>query len=210
MSLALVAAFSLSSLAVGPEANSDGPDGLMDSQAPSGTLTSRGHVTINGNPVKTGATILSGSLIITGGDAFASVDMAGLGRLDVHLLTEASLFMGGSNVDVSMYRCGAITQTVPAGITGTVRLVYKEDYHVKVMRGQVTVKYDDGKKEAIVKAGENKVFKTATEVVAVGDSMFKIYCAEDTPLLMMLSPALGALIPFGGPPIPPFLTTLQP
>lgn len=215
LSLSLVTVFSLGSFAA--SAGSDVSDeSIFDSilvgQAPTATLTAKGRVEINGTPVQTGATVLSGSLIVTGGGSYATIEMASLGRMDVHDLTEITLILSGNEVRTTLHRCGAITETVPGGVTGIVKIVQREDHHVKVSRGQVTVKYGQGK-EKIVKAGENKEFDDATEVIALGDAVFKVYCGEDRPLLalLVLPAALLLLARRGGEDaIPPVLSPLAP
>jgi hypothetical protein len=216
LSLSLVAALSLGSFAA--SAGSDVIDeSIFDSilvgQAPTGTLTAKGRVAINGNPAQTGATVLSGSLIVTGGNSHATIEMASLGRVDVHDLTEITLTPSGNEVRITLHRCGAVTTTVPGGVTGIVKIIQRGDHHVKVSRGQVTVKYGQGK-EKIVKAGENKEFDDATEVIAAGDAVFKVYCGEDRPLLALLVlPAALLLIERGGDEedvIPPILSPLAP
>ena len=214
LALSLVTAFCVGSFAA--SAGSDLPDdSAFDSipllQTPTGTLTAKGRVEINGNAAQTGATVLAGSVIWTGAESLAAIEMGPLGRVDVHSLTEAYLSMSGNEVLTVMNRCGAITETVPAGVTGTIKLLQHTDHRVKVYRGQVTVKYGNGK-ERIVKAGENREFADATEVIGQGDVQFKVYCGEDRPLFALLTIPAALLPAAYGPAvlIPPILSPLAP
>jgi hypothetical protein len=98
-----------------------------------------------------------------------------------------------------MNKCGSITLTLMPGISGLVRIVQASDVgvwserkevDVRVTRGQVLVKYGQGK-EKIMTAGDHKEFDNAIEVSAVGDAVFSVYCHEDHVPLPLLG--LGAL-----------------
>jgi hypothetical protein len=225
LSLSIVTAFSLTTFA-SLEANE--PVEATDSsfsafQEPTGTLTvAKRDVSINGAQAKQGQTVMSGNLIRTGTDSHASVEMASLGRADYGRLTESVLTMSSKSVESSMLKCGSITLTLPAGISGLVKVVHMSDVgviserkevDVRVTRGEVLVKYGQGK-EKTMNAGDHKEFDNATEVSAVGDAVFSVYCHEDhLPLALLLAPS-ALLIPAiqratksGNP---PFLSTLQP
>src|SRR5687768_7605760 len=83
---ALMISFSFSSLANSAPA-ATGEDAIAESitfmQAPTGTLTAKGPVDVNGNRAKTGATVLNGSIIqaFTGGHA--TIELGALGRIDI-------------------------------------------------------------------------------------------------------------------------------
>jgi hypothetical protein len=225
LSLTIVAAFSLTTFASleASEPAESTDNSIAALQEPTGTLTvAKRDVDINNVQAKVGQTVLSGNLIRTGTDSHASVEMAGIGRADYGRLTESVLTMSSRSVESSMLKCGSITLTLPAGISGLVRVVHmadvgvlseRKEVDVRVMRGEVLVKYGQGK-EKVMGAGDHKEFDNATEVSAVGDAVFSVYCHEDhLPLALVLVP-LAALIPLAdrvGPSgQPPFLSTLQP
>lgn len=224
LSLSLVAALSLSTLAaLGADENEEemiaAP--LPAFQEPTGTLTrAERDVTVNGAAAKEGATVMSGSLIRTGTDSHASIEMASLGRVDYGRLTESVLTMGAGEVHASMNKCGSITLTLPAGVRGLVRVINmsdvgvlskRDEVDVRVKRGEALVKYGQGK-ERTLKAGDHREFDNATEVTATGDAVFEVYCHEDhypIPVFLPLG-ALAVPIVRAGGGRPPFLSTLQP
>lgn len=225
LSLSIVTAFSLTTFA---SLEAGEPVEATDTsfaafQEPTGTLTvAKRDVAINNVQAKEGQTVLSGNLIRTGTDSHASVEMAGLGRADYGRLTESVLTMTPRSIESSMLKCGSITLTLPAGISGLVRVVHmadvgvlsdRKEVDVKVTRGEVLVKYGQGK-EKTLGTGDHREFDNATEVSAIGDAVFSVYCHEDhLPAVLYILP-LAALIPFAdkfGPEgQPPFLSTLQP
>ncbi|MGA9773207.1 MAG: hypothetical protein WBV94_29520 [Blastocatellia bacterium] len=224
LSLSIVAAFSFTTFA---SLDAGEPVEAIDStfQEPTGTLTiAKRDVAINNTQAKVGQTVMSGNLIRTGTDSHASVEVSSVGRADYGRLTESMLTMSQKSIESSMLKCGSITLTLPAGVSGLVKVVHMNDVgvfserkevDVKVMRGEVLVKYGQGK-ERTMNSGDHKEFDNATEVSAVGDAVFSVYCHEDhLPLALILIPAAAALvIPIAdkaGPSgTPPLLSTLQP
>lgn len=224
LALALVTAFSLTTLAaLDPSEPADAnADSAIVFQEPTGTLTvAKREVEINQQPAKVGQTVLSGSIIRAGVDSHAIVEIAPLGQAEYGRLTESMLTMTPTSISSSLLKCGSITLTLQPKISGLVKVVNiadvgvigkHKDVDVRVMRGEVVVKYGQGQ-ERIMKAGDHRDFDNATEVTSTGDAMFKVYCDEDhLPLGLLglgaLAIPIGAVVAVSGS--PPFLSTLQP
>jgi hypothetical protein len=177
LSLCLITGFSFLSFASGGAGSkiSDGGSFLT------GTLNGRGEITINGNEAKPGATILSGNSIVTGSNGHATIELVTLGRVDLEPKTGVTTTFTSGFVQNSLDQCGTMTQYLPPGVTGIVRLSDRERTHVTVKMGSpVTVQHEGG--PTIVKPGETKTFDKATEVNAQGEVLFKINCGRDAPL----------------------------
>ena len=203
LSLTLATTFSLTSLAASEASDSIGEeltDSLIVSQAPTGTLTTHGPVLVNGIEAKTGATITDGSVIQTRTGGHAMIELGALGRVELDPITAITLTMPGNSIHASLVKCGqGVTLTLPAGVSGVVKIIDMADIgvlrtdhevDVRVYRGQAVVKYGQGK-EKTLKPGDHKEFDNAIEVVATGDTIFKVYCLEDNYPILLLG--LGAL-----------------
>jgi hypothetical protein len=205
LSLLIASAFSLSSLAASGSSEkmrAPGDENLPALQAPTGNLTVRGPVLLNGNEAKTGATVLSGSVLQTRTGGHATVEMGPVGRVDLDPITAITLAMTSNSIDASLDKCGeGVTFTLPAGISGRLKIINVTDVgvvskqreiDVRVFRGEAVVKYGQNK-EKTLKPGDHKEFDNAIEVTATGDAVFKVYCDENHyPYLFLLS---GLLIP---------------
>jgi hypothetical protein len=205
LSLSIASAFSLSSLAAsgsGAKTNDPADENLPALQAPTGNLTTRGPVLVNGNEAKTGLTIVSGSVIQTRTGGHATIEMGPVGRVDLDPITAITLAMTSNSIDASLDKCGqGVTFTLPAGVSGRLKILNVTDVgvvskqreiDVRCFRGEALVKYGQNK-EKTLKPGDHKEFDNAIEVTATGDAVFKVYCLEDHyPYLFLLS---GLLIP---------------
>lgn len=207
LSLTLAATFSLSSFAASGASDATDEaitDSLLVSQAPTGALTARGPVTVNGNDAKTGATITDGSVIQTRTGGHATIELGALGRVDLDPITSIILCIHKLSIEASLDNCGqGVTLTLPAGGSGLVKIlnisdvgVLKKDREVdvKVYKGEVLVKYGQGK-EKTLKAGEHKEFDNATEVTATGDAVFKVYCDKSHYPLLLWGGLVAIVIP---------------
>ena len=207
LSLTLVATFSLSSFAAsgGSDVTEDViTDSLLVSQALTGTLTARGPVLVNGNDAKTGATVTDGSVIQTRSGAHAIIELGAPGRVELDPITAITLTMTSNSVQASLDKCGeGVTLVLPSGVSGLVRIlnisdvgVLKKDREVKVKvyKGEVLVKYGQGKEKPI-KAGDQKEFDNATDVTATGDAIFKVYCDENHYPLVLWAGLAAIFIP---------------
>ena len=204
LSLLIASAFSLSSLAASgsSEKMHDPSENLPALQAPTGNLTTRGPVLVNGNEAKTGLTITSGSVIQTRTGGHATIEMGPVGRVDLDPITAITLAMTSNSIDASLDKCGeGVTFTLPAGISGRLKILdisdvgvlsKRREIDVRCFRGEALVKYGQNK-EKTLKPGDHKEFDNAIEVTATGDAVFKVYCDENHyPYLFLLS---GLLIP---------------
>ena len=185
-----------------------------------GMLTAKGTVLLNGQPVKTGTTIVNNSVLQTDTGAHATIEAGPLGRVDLDPITAILLTYGDHSVQASLNKCGrGVTLNLPTGIQGLVKVVHisdvgvlaeHRDVDVKVYRGEVIVKYGQGQQRTL-KAGDHRDFDDATEVISSGDAAFKVYCDESHYVALLALPALA--LPFifhdddtvvpAGPPISP-------
>lgn len=224
LSLSLVASFSLNSLAAGGGVTDEEiTDSLLVPQALTGALTTHGPVIVNGSDAKTGSTVADGSVIQTRTGGHAIIELGAPGRVDLDPITAITLTWTSNSVQASLDKCGqGVTLTLPAGVSGLVRIlnmtdvgVLKKDREVdvKVFKGEALVKYGQGK-EKIVKAGDHKEFDNATEVIATGDAVVKVYCLEDNYPLLLWAGLAAIAIPIreaiGGPVFLPDLSPLNP
>jgi hypothetical protein len=222
--LLVLTAFCFSNFAVFGAGEATEPATINDLPAfeeTTGTMTTKGNVLLNGQYTRTGVTVLNNSVIQTDTGAHATIDTQSLGRVELDPITAILLTYGDRAVDASLTKCGqGVTLNLPPDIHGLVKIVHisdegifseHRDLDVKVYKGEVVVKYGQGK-ERILKAGDHRDFDNATEVTARGDAIFKVYCDEDHVVPLLGLPALA--LPFlGGAAaavVPPFTSTLQP
>ena len=207
LSLTLVTFFSLSSFAASGVSDATGEaitDSLLVSQAPTGTLTARGPVIVNGNEAKTGATITDGSVIQTRTGGHAIIELGAPGRVELDPITAITLTMSSNSIQATLDKCGqGVTLVLPAGVSGLVKILNMSDVgvlnkerevDVKVFKGEALVKYGQGK-EKIVKAGDHKEFDNAIEVTSMGDAVVKVYCIEDHYPLLLWAGLAAIFIP---------------
>lgn len=176
MTLALVMAsvFAFSSFAASNARETDSREtaaGRFDnmSSMPAGKLTGTGRFTIDGEAAQPGASVLSGSVIATGPDSVATVDLGSLGRIELRPNTTIRLSFAGNAVSVSLDNAGSIAQSLPAGVTGQVVLPSKSA-KVSVARGEVAVKSSGNSRT--LRAGEESMFDGAAEATSNGDVVF--------------------------------------
>jgi hypothetical protein len=185
--LIVAATPSLRSLAQGggePLGNSDGDDQRKhsgkDSRIPvteaitAGVVTTSGSVKVNDNVVQTGTTVLSGSIIVTGGDGQASVDMGRQGVLEMRPNTKLWLNTPGGPIKVDLRECGSITESVPAGVAALVAVDKQSNIRVTVIKGKVKVTRDG--KDVVMKEKEERTYDKVWLVTGVDDSVFRLDC----------------------------------
>src|SRR4029078_2374467 len=138
-------------------------------------------------------------------------------------ITAITLSMTNTSIQASLNKCGdGVTLILPAGVSGLVKIlnitdvgVLKKDreVEVKVYRGEVLVKYGQGK-ERTLKAGDHRQFDDATEVTATGDATFKVLCDKDHYPLLLWAGLAAIAIPLaeseGEGPLAPVLSPLIP
>ena len=221
-----LATFSLSSFAA---SNADAidesiTDSLLVSQAPTGTLTAKGPVIVNGNEAKTGATVPDGSVIQTRTGGHAVIELGAPGRVELDPITAITLSMTSNSINATLDKCGqGVTLVLPSGVSGLIKILNMSDVgvlnkekevDVKVFKGEAVVKYGQGK-EKTVKAGDHEEFDNAIEVTSSGDAIVKVYCIEDHYPLLLWAGLAAIFIPVreaigGGEPLPGVLSPITP
>jgi hypothetical protein len=130
---------------------------------PSGKLATRsgGLIKLNGNDVRSGSTILSGSQIQTPAESGATIQLGGLGKVDLAPGTNLTLNFGQSNVDVKL-ASGFVVLTTMKGIEGSMTtpsgVVTKSDpSKISTLVGQDDQDNDKNKKKkggAVIPGGD--------------------------------------------------------
>ncbi|MFY9607516.1 MAG: hypothetical protein WAU45_02735 [Blastocatellia bacterium] len=230
--ISLLLAFAVATLLVSPvviaRVNESDPGTLAENlqvvQVPTGMLTVKGSVLLNGNEAKTGMTVLDGSVIQTRTAGEAIIEMGAIGQVIVHGFSAITLKMSPNAVDIDLNKCGkGVTVTVPPSVPAVVRILHEgkvgiftddREIDVKVKKGQVLVKYGTDK-EKILTAVDHHDFDGVKTVSATGDAVFKVYCDEkEFPVLLLLglaaivfpvSEALGEEFPLPEEPPSPIL-----
>lgn len=210
--ISLLLTVALASLLVTPfaiaGAKASEPEAFADSfpvvQIPTGMLTVKGPVLLNGNEAKTGMTVLDGSVIQTRTAGAATVELGAIGRADVWPFTAVTFKLSPNALDIDLNKCGkGVTVTVPPNVPGTVRILDRgnvgtftnhRETDVKVIKGEVLVKYGNDK-EKILKAGDHRDFDDAREVIAKGDAVFKVYCDEEHFPIVFFLPLAAIIFP---------------
>jgi hypothetical protein len=122
-------------------------------------LLCNGKVTLNGNKIEAGATVLSGSDISTGSNAEAVVELADVGLVDIKSDSKVQLISLPSVVKL----------TSPCDKIG-----------IRVMRGQVEVKTSD--KSHTLKADQSGTFNGLIEATTAGTTNFIVGCLVSRPV----------------------------
>ncbi len=174
LALAVTSIFTLSSLAASNiNHNPTGEKavshlGKLRLDAPAGKLIGTGRITIDGEEVPTGTTVLSGSKIATGPDGNATIDLGRLGRIELSPNTTVTLVFSSNSVQADMSGGGTMAQWLPPGVDGHVR-VGSPQVRFLVTRGQVEVR--SARSTRKLSAGEAGFFNDPAEAVASGDAM---------------------------------------
>ena len=218
--------FSLSSFAASDVVAIDEAltDSLLVNQAPTGTLTAKGPVIVNGNEAKTGATVPDGSVVQTRTGGHAVIELGAPGRVELDPITAITLSSTSNSIHATLDKCGqGVTLVLPSGVNGVVKILNMSDVgvlnkekevDVKVFKGEALVKYGQGK-EKTVKAGDHEEFDNAIEVISSGDAIVKVYCIEDHYPLLLWAGLAAIFIPVreaigGGEPLPGVLSPIAP
>jgi len=148
VAVAITVVFSLRSFAA-PDVATYLVDPVL-AQDCTGTLTVKnGSVSVNGNTVQTGATVISGNIIATSTGGTAIIDFGALGRVEIGEGTAVTLTCTGNTI------------TVRANCRKT---------EVEVRRGQVTAGNE------VIPAGKEKDIDGQVDVTATQGSDFKVEC----------------------------------
>jgi len=175
MALALVVAivFTLSSFAASTRKGLTGGNvggrvskTLLD--APTGRLVGTGRITIDGDEARSGATVLSGSIISTARDGNAGVDLGPLGRFELQPNTTITLMFTPSSVQVRMNGGGLTAHTLP-GVSCRVTLM---SAYTKVMVASGEVKVNSAGTDRNLVSGQESRFMLGSEATTMGESVF--------------------------------------
>jgi hypothetical protein len=147
-----------------------------------GTLTITGEVTVNHKIVQTGATMVSGDLIITGPQADATIDLGPLGTVRLRPNTSLHLQLKPDNYELIVDRCGCITQTVPQGISAKTRTTIGKVVQVTVKEGEVWLDQSNSKSGKVgkkkLKLDKPETFHNVHEVNAEGGASYTVKCCQ--------------------------------
>src|SRR5215469_11487663 len=192
IALSIVSVFSLRSLADESSAASRVWDSSFTPQGPTGVLNIRGSVTLNGNAAASGATVVSGNSIATGSDGHAWIELGPLGNIELKSHTAITSVLTPASVPINLDQCGWVTQTLPPGVAGLLTDPHHDKAHVKVISGQVHVKYDNGK-EKDLKTGDSHTFDNLEEVSTPGGTTFRVACGEHHEAALLIPVGLAGL-----------------
>ena len=109
-------------------------------QSHQGRLTTRGNnpVTVNGNSAKSGETIFSGQQIQTPEGVGATVQLGGLGRVDIAPNTNLTLTFEEGKINVALVS-GCVILTAGKGVVGTVQAGGAEQQTDRAKGGTIDV-----------------------------------------------------------------------
>jgi len=120
-------------------------------KAPAGVLNGTGTLSLNGISTEAGATVYSGSIITTGHDGIASIDLGAIGRFVVRPRTTVTVALGEGSARISD-RAKAT--------------------RVNVLRGEVIVMSAGANRT--MRSGDDAVFADSIEAIMTGDTVFTI------------------------------------
>jgi hypothetical protein len=152
------------------------PEGVL-TLSEAGALIASGTVTVNGNPAKSGTTVLSGSILAVGADGLAMLDLTPNGRVTLGPNTSAKITYGGGDLLVQA-TCN--------------------DMRVAVKEGQCNVAAPN-RTAKVLNAGQDEHFDSAVEVTAKGFIDVVVNCGEDVvcpPLIQIVEPTYFPLFAF--------------
>jgi hypothetical protein len=144
---------SLTTLANNAELSSSNEEAPVTAarKAPAGVLGGTGTLSLNGISTEQGATVYSGSIITTGHDGIASIDLGAIGRFVVRPRTTVTVTLGPGSARISD-RAKAT--------------------RINVLRGEVIVTSAGANRT--LKSGDDGVFADSIEATMTGDTVFTI------------------------------------
>jgi hypothetical protein len=144
---------SLTTLANNNELSSSSDDAPVTAAriAPAGVLSGTGTLSLNGISTEAGATVYSGSIITTGHDGIASIDLGAIGRFVVRPRTTVTVTLGPGSAII----CDRAKAT-----------------RVSVLRGELIVMSAEANRT--LKSGDDAVFAESIEATMTGDTVFTI------------------------------------
>ncbi|HVF92572.1 MAG TPA: hypothetical protein VNH22_21065 [Blastocatellia bacterium] len=168
LALALTSVLSLHSFAA-PEIEGNLPSAApnVEPPAPQSLGTLRGNAVINGNKMKTGATVLTGALVEAGSET-AVIDLGALGRIEFRPGSKFTLTYSEGMVDIRS-QCGST--------------------YFAVRRGQAELRRPSGDKETFI-AGQDKKFDGEADIVTAGGTDLVVDCGDRVPAALYVGPGL--------------------
>jgi hypothetical protein len=156
LALAVSSLFCFSSLTSyasnNPVEPSDGDSAARGfTKSPAGVLTGTGTLSLNGISTEAGATVFSGSIITTGHDGIASIDLGPVGRLVVRPRTTVTVTLSPGT----------------AMITGRAKIT-----RINVVRGELLVSSPGANR--LLKSGDDAIFADSVQASMSGDTVFTI------------------------------------
>jgi len=171
LAVVLATVFGLSSFAAADTPRPDADPVLAEEC--SGSLTiNGGSVSVNGNDVQTGATILTGSIVATSSNGHAMIDFGPVGKLEL-----------GTGTTVTVTCLGRIVH-VRSNCSRT---------FVKVRVGKVDVTQP---KVESIEAGKEEEYKDSVEATAATGTDWLVDCQRNKPVAY-IGPGIAALIGLG-------------
>jgi hypothetical protein len=135
-----------------------------------GMLSGTGNISINGSQASAGATVLNDSLISTGSDGNALIELYGLGRIELTPNTTAKLEMSPNRIQVTLDGKGKLVQSLPSGVIGQIKFV-GDQAHLTVVRGELST--ESLTRTQTIKAGENINVTSSISAVSKVDTLFE-------------------------------------
>ena len=180
--LTLTTVYSLNALAApAPVATTASETIIQDTTGPVGTLTGTGQMTVNDNAVQSGASVTNGSVVATGADGDASIDLGAWGRIQLRPNTTVRVLLAPNRCTLEMLRCGSLTEIVPEGVATEVKMSHSQLMQVAALTGEAHVNNPggkDGTDNLIVKAGESHALDHIQSVTASGQAIFTVNCCD--------------------------------
>ena len=181
----VTAAFSVSAIAAamveGKSANG-GPKREPEASPVTGMVVGSGDFRINDSRVLSGATITSGSVIETGPDGDASIDLGPFGHLRLRPNTTVKLVFQADSCEILMEHCGSLTQVLPDGISSQVDVKEEKLTQVAATRGEAIIDgaaMAEGGNAKTVHEGETRTYSKVVKLTAKGNATFTLNCCGD-------------------------------
>src|SRR5262245_38030138 len=99
---------------------------------------------VDGTWIRGNTVIGSGSVITTGADGDATIELGSMGKIDLRPNTSIRLAAGSEGLQLTMELCGSITQTLPSGVTSRLTLAPAKKIQFAVLRGNVSLEQENG------------------------------------------------------------------
>src|SRR5262249_10081285 len=201
----VAAAFSASAIAAAmTDGKSKGNEPAREpgSPAATGMVIGSGELKVNDSRVMSGATITSGSIVSTGPDGDASIDLGPVGHLRLRPNTSVKLVFGDGSCEISMEHCGSLTAVLPDGISSQVNFKEEKLTQVAATKGEAVVDgvaMAEGGNAKTLHEGETRTYSKVAKVTARGDAAFSLNCCGDCKVPpTLIGPPVYGIVGFVG------------